>query len=64
MWYANQRYRLKIAYPVREVYQAEAASTDLARVSKFSKDLQQMPVLEAIEVESFGDLAKDAVLNT
>ena len=64
VWYANQRYRLKIPYPVREVYQVEAASTDLARVNKFSKDLQQMPVLEAIEVDSFGDLAKDAVLNT
>ena len=63
VWYANRRYRLKIPYPVREAYQVEAASTNLAPVNKFSKDLKQMPVLEAIEVESFGDLAKDGVLN-
>ncbi|MCT0228186.1 mechanosensitive ion channel family protein [Synechococcus sp. CS-1331] len=43
VWYANQRYRLKIPYPVREVYQVEAASTDLARVSNFPRTCSRCP---------------------
>lgn len=64
VWYANQRYRLKIPYPVREVYQVDATPLDLARGDKVSSGLQQMPVLEAIEADSFEDLARDAVLHT
>lgn len=64
IWYANQRYNLRIPHPIREIIQVEAAGKDALEGEKVSQGLQAMPALLDVEADSFADLTKDAVLNT
>jgi small-conductance mechanosensitive channel len=64
IWYANQRYNLRIPHPIREIHQMDMVSPEVAQGEKVSMGLQSMPVLVDIEAESFADLTKEAILNT
>jgi len=64
VWYANQRYNLRIPHPIREIHQIETSNLEAIHGEKLSQGLQAMPVLVDIEAESFADLSKEAVLNT
>lgn len=64
IWYANQRYNLRIPHPIREIYQIDSGSQEALEGEKVSKGLEAMPVLGTIEAESFADLTRDAVFNT
>lgn len=64
IWYANQRYSLRIPHPIREIHQVESTSQQSLQDEKLSEGLQAMPVLVDIEADSFADLTKQAVLNT
>ena len=64
VWYANQRYSLRIPHPIREIYQIESPSQQLVQDEKVAQGLQAMPVLVDMAADSFADLTKEAILNT
>ncbi|MDX2242657.1 MAG: mechanosensitive ion channel family protein [Leptolyngbyaceae cyanobacterium bins.302] len=64
VWYANQRYNLRIPFPVREIYQVENSGTNAEHTShKVTKSLESIPVLVRMEPDSLEDLAKGAILH-
>jgi small-conductance mechanosensitive channel/CRP-like cAMP-binding protein len=64
VWYANQRYNLRVPFPTHEIYQVESPSTDDAQHStKVTKSLESIPVLVRMEPDSLEDLARGAILH-
>jgi len=64
VWYANQRYNLRIPFPAREIYQAENPETRAEQTSsKVTKSLESIPVLVRMEPDSLADLARGAILH-
>lgn len=64
VWYATQRYNLRIPFPVREIYQAESRGMSAEHTSnKVTKSLESIPVLVRMSPNSLEDLVKGAILH-
>lgn len=63
IWYANQRFKLRIPLPMREILQAERDDRDTNSGERLSQGLQAIPVLASVERESLSDLTEEASLN-
>lgn len=64
VWYANQRYNLRIPFPTREIYQAENPKAYAEKTSsQVTKSLESIPVLVRMEPDSLADLARGAILH-
>lgn len=60
VWYAAKRYNLKIPFPTREIHQVDTSICENATVSKFTKNLQSIPVFVRMETESLENIAQGA----
>ncbi|MEY4352132.1 MAG: hypothetical protein RLZZ609_373 [Cyanobacteriota bacterium] len=63
IWYANQRFKLRIPLPMREILQADADDRDTNPGERLSQGLQAIPVLSNVEQESLSNLTEEASLN-
>ncbi|EKQ71240.1 small-conductance mechanosensitive channel [Leptolyngbyaceae cyanobacterium JSC-12] len=64
VWYANQRYNLRIPFPVREIYPVDNPNANTEQTSnKVTKSLESIPVLVRMEPDSLEDLARGAILH-
>ena len=64
IWYANQRFSLRIPNQIREIVQVEPSGPDNGSSEKLSQGLEAMPALVEMQADSFADLSKEAIFNT
>jgi len=63
VWYANQRYNLRMPFPIREIYHADNPKVQSEQISdRMTKNLESIPVLVRMEPDSLEDIARGAIL--